>query len=539
VAALVLSIDWSFALDQLDAHEVRLALCSGRETAFLDVREHGQYGEGHPLRAVNVPYSRLEFETPALLPCRSTSIILLDDDDGVAEKAAVRLDSLGYRNLAILEGGVAAWAAEGMTLFKGVNVPSKALGELVEQYRHTPALEPHELRAWRDRGKPFVLVDGRTAAEHAKMTIPGAVSCPNAELAHRLPVLVADGETPVVVHCAGRTRSIIGAESLRALGVRNPVYALRNGTQGWRLAGFELVSGASANCPAMDAQAREVARQRAREFRRRCAIQTITLDDLDHWRTEEGRTLYVFDVRTDVEYRAGHLAGARHAPGGQLVQATDHWIVVLGARIVLVDDTGLRAGLVAFWLRQMGHHVVVLEEDVTQLATSQDPPEPPGQLQLDLPEAHLADIPEVLRSGAVILDLNPSLTYRTGHVDGARWAIRPRLGTLVLKRSERILVMSRDPRIAQLAALDLREMGLIALTHAGGTVAEWRAVGLPVVATPDEPRDEDCIDYLFFVHDRHDGNLESARQYLEWETNLVHQMDAFDRAMFRLPVDWP
>ena len=50
-------------------------------------------------------------------------------------------------------------------------------------------------------------------------------------------------ETLVVVNCAGRTRSIIGAQSLINAGVPNKVVALRNGTMGWNLAGFKPDSG--------------------------------------------------------------------------------------------------------------------------------------------------------------------------------------------------------------------------------------------------------------------------------------------------------
>ncbi|WP_459655385.1 rhodanese-like domain-containing protein, partial [Achromobacter xylosoxidans] len=57
--------------------------------------------------------------------------------------------------------------------------------------------------------------------------------------------LAPDPKTTIVVNCAGRTRSIIGAQTLINLGVPNPVYALENGTQGWYLADFELDHGAS------------------------------------------------------------------------------------------------------------------------------------------------------------------------------------------------------------------------------------------------------------------------------------------------------
>lgn len=45
--------------------------------------------------------------------------------------------------------------------------------------------------------------------------------------------------------------------------------------------------------------------------------------------------------------------------------------------------------------------------------------------------------------------------------------------------------------------------------------------------------DARCIDFLFFVHDRHDGNKEAARRYLAWETNLIGQLDEQELATFR------
>ena len=76
--------------------------------------------------------------------------------------------------------------------------------------------------------------------EFTKMNIPGAYCCPGAELVYRVSDASIDSETMVVVNCAGRTRSIIGCQSLINAGVPNPVVALKDGTMGWHLAGFEL-----------------------------------------------------------------------------------------------------------------------------------------------------------------------------------------------------------------------------------------------------------------------------------------------------------
>src|SRR5687768_13748350 len=104
---------------------LRRWLGDGGEIAFLDVREEGQHGDGHPLLAVNAPYSRLELIMPRLVPRRDCRIVLLDDGDGVAAKAARRLAGLGYSAIHALDGGVAAWSAAGHPLFPSTNVPSK------------------------------------------------------------------------------------------------------------------------------------------------------------------------------------------------------------------------------------------------------------------------------------------------------------------------------------------------------------------------------------------------------------------------------
>src|SRR5712691_735374 len=96
-----------------EVETVRGWLADGGEIAFLDMREEGQHGSGHPLLAVSLPYSRLETEVAPLVPRRSCRTVLLDDADGVAAKAARGLDGLGYDNLHVLTGGAAAWSAAG------------------------------------------------------------------------------------------------------------------------------------------------------------------------------------------------------------------------------------------------------------------------------------------------------------------------------------------------------------------------------------------------------------------------------------------
>ncbi len=169
-----------------------------------------------------------------------------------------------------------------------------------------------------------------------------------------------------------------------------------------------------------------------------------------------------------------------------------------------------------------------------------------GGLQsgLDLAPAQPSQVPalagitaqalhERMHQGEVaVVDLRAGMKYRAGHIAGARWSIRPCLASDLAGETRQIVLVADEPGMAQWAALELQ--GAAPLLLEGG-LAAWQQAGLPVEATPDSPTDAECIDYLFFVHDRHDGNKEAARRYLAWETGLVPQLDAQELAAFRLP----
>src|SRR5438445_7172106 len=329
------------------ASTLKTMLNDGAELALIDVREEGEFGRGHLLFACNLPLSRIELRIDALVPRQTTRVVLCDADDGLAQRAAARLLILGYDNLALLAGGVAAWRAAGYELFSGVNVPSKAFGEFVEHHDDTPRLAAEEIKAKLDAGADMVILDSRPMSEYRVMSIPTGIDCPGAELVHRVHDVAPSPETLVVVNCAGRTRSIIGAQSLINAGIPNKVVALRNGTMGWSLAGFACDSGKTARAPDVSRDGLAWGKTAAERVARRFGIARIDLATLERWRADAARTLYLFDVRDPREYAAGHVPGAVSAPGGQLVQATDQYVGTLGSRIVMIDPAEVRAVITA------------------------------------------------------------------------------------------------------------------------------------------------------------------------------------------------
>ena len=525
-------------ISKIDAHTLKAWLSDGAEIALLDVREAGQFGEAHPFFAVPLPYSRFELGLPDLVPNAGVRVVLCDAGDGVAERAARRAEERGYRNLHVLAGGAPAWGKAGYTLYAGVNVPSKTFGELVEHQRHTPRITACELQAMREAGENMVIVDGRTPAEYRRMNIPDGISCPNGELALRIHDIAPDPKTRIVVNCAGRTRSIIGAQTLIDFGVPNPVVALENGTQGWFLAGLELEHGASRSYPNEPSSAGLAERRsRARSFAAKHGAGFIGTDKVQAWGAEQTRTTYLLDVRTEAEHRARRVGGFRHAPGGQLIQATDQWIGVKGARIVLVDDELVRAPMVAGWLRQLGHEAYVLEGASASAASMLDMRGGTVISEADASSGAGPMAPEQLAAAlaagtAQVIDLRPSMEFRKGHIPGAVWSIRPRI-IAAADRNKTVVFIGQVEQFA-FAGLELAEAGFRDLNGLRGGFKGWRDAGLPVEATPDNPPDADCIDFLFFTARRHDNDAEAARQYLAWETGLLAQLDEQERGVFRI-----
>lgn len=522
------------ASTRVSARQLKDVLHDGGELALLDVREAGQFGESHLLFATPLPYSRLEMDVTALVPRKNVRVVLCDDGAmGAAELAAKRLQALGYSEVSVLDGGTRGWKDAGYTLFSGVNVPSKLFGELVEHAYHTPRVTVNELAKMKEAGDDFVIVDGRPFTEYQKMNIPGGICCPNAELPYRIGEIVKDPKTKIVVNCAGRTRSILGAQTLINFGVENPVYALENGTQGWVLADFELERGASRRYPdRVNASQLPVLRERAAALMSRYGVRTTRTEEVEQWLRDPQRTTYLLDVRTPEEFNAGSLPGALHAPGGQLVQATDQWVGVRNARIVLVDSDGVRAPVVASWLKQLGCDVYVLEDGI-HAGVRAEVPAPPDLPALPLAAA--AAVHRALEAGTcTVFDLRPSMDFRKAHIPGGHWTTRSRIRADASSAKGPIVLVADDTKIARLAAVDLHEAGVKDVSVLDGGIAAWMAEGLPTEASADVPRDSECIDYLFFVHDRHAGNREAMRQYLAWETGLIAQLDADDRMLFRV-----
>jgi rhodanese-related sulfurtransferase len=248
----------------------------------------------------------------------------------------------------------------------------------------------------------------------------------------------------------------------------------------------------------------------------------------------------VLDVRDPAEFRAGHRPGSRNAPGGQLVQATDQWIGVRNARIVLVDDTGVRARMTAAWLRQMGHRdVFVVEGGLEAVRTTAPAVVPVPELAAPVDLIDVTAFVHLLDSGArtVVLDLARSIEFRDGHIPGAIWGVRGRLEPLrpQLSGAGHVVITSPDGMLARLAVPEVKAL-TSAQVHVleGGTEA-WHAFGRPLIKDRTTPPDEACIDFYLRPYDRNSGVEAAMQAYLSWEIDLVHQIERDGTVAFGVP----
>ena len=530
---------------RLDAARVHALLSESAEFAFVDVREEGLFNSGHPLTIVSAPLSHLETRIAALVPRRATRIILMDQsDDGLAERAARRLAGWGYTDISIMTDGLEGWRTAGLEVFAGIYVPSKAFGEFVEHRYDTPAIDAEELRRWIDQGKDMLILDSRPYTEFHNYSLPGGIDCPGAELVHRVFDLIEREDTTIVVNCAGRTRGIIGAQSLINAGLKNPVVCVRNGTAGWHLSGETMARGSRTVAPPPSPKGLAAAIEASMRVSKRFGVREIDAAGLRDLQADPARSLYFFDVRSPEEYEAGHIEGARSAPGGQLIQSTDHYVGTRNARIVLCDDNGVRARMTASWLNQLGWtEVFVLTGGLSACGGALE--KGPEAVELLPPDTasgveriNVLELHHLLAAGeAVVVDLANSLRFRARHIPGAWFAVRSRLQEGLAQvaagapEAKRLVLTSDDGTFAAIAAADAAAASRLPVSLLDGGTAAWAAAGLPLAGGLENMTS--TTDDVWYSPYDYDDLRKSMTAYLTWEIDLIQQIEKDQSLQFR------
>lgn len=518
----------SIIAGRVEPRELCGALRSGVMLALIDVRPESAYSARHLIHAGSLPRRDLEIALPARVPLHCPIVVCDEADAGEARDAAADLLAWGYRDVRILAGGVVGWERAGLPVYGGMHTYSKAFGELVQTACGTPHVSARELVRMLEDPRPPTVIDCRPRNDYRHGSLSASVNLPGIELPYRLRSLVPDTSTPIVVHCAGRTRSIIGAQTLIEVGVPNPVSVLENGTMGWLLAGFPIVTRErTESAPGAGSPPAPGLAARCRMLATAFGVKEIGHADLDALlRSDESVTL-VLDVRTAEEFARGHHPAAAHAPGGQLLQATDRFVVIRGATLVLADDDGLRATLTAAWLRRMGWPRVLVMPMRSAPGPMAAGPVPrqyfrSGTRSVDVVDAHT--LHGMIETGrAQVYDLDTSIRYLRGHVPAARFIKRSSLCAILQRPQDgQVAVLCcADGTLSRVVAEALPAQHAVSLLEDGKR--GWVAAGYRLEVGPGTSIDAHDDVWRSPWEDPDDPGA-SMRQYLEWEVGLPEQL---------------
>lgn len=525
----------------LDVHN---RLDGKEEWAFIDVREQGAFDQGHPFWASNAPLSHLERVLPELVPRQQTPLVLMDDaDDGLARRAQQRLNGLGYTDVTIMQGGLQGWRESQLPFHTGIHVPSKAFGEFVEHHHGTPCIDVQQLKELNAQGQDLLLVDCRPFEEYKLSTLPGSINCPGMDLLTRVPGMMRSRDTMVVVHCAGRTRGIIGAQTLIHAQVAQSVVTLTNGMAGWILNGGELSHGNIQIAAKADPRVLGKTRSRVSKLAHDAGLKVIDLKQLEQLKKQAHRSLFLFDVRTPEEFQTAQLPGFRLAPGGQLLQSLDAFVGTRGSRIVLCDDDGVRARMTGYWLKQMGwDEIFVLEDPImaslwtSNTQTSKQPSEL-AKAVLDVPKVQASVLQAQMAAGeAVVIDLSDSLKFGRSHIPGAWFGVRARLNEALTQiPAHRVLVLtSEDGDFAAFAWAEAQALSKAPVFVLSGGNRAWVQAGFPMASGRD--RMTTLNDDVWYSPLERPDPIAAIHEYLRWEIGLNDHL-AIERGIrFQEPI---
>ena len=518
---------------ELSIEEFRALTEAEKNYSLLDIREPGEYNAGHIPNATLLQRREIEFRIADLVPVRETPIIIVGDRGARARLAATTMAFNGYKSVCLLRGGYPAWMETGQPAVTGTNVPSKRFGEEIHRKCGVPEIDPQELHLRMARSEAIRVLDARTPEEYGRFCIPEGVNVPGGDLVLWAGDLKKEPSGLIVVNCAGRTRGIIGTETLRLLGLEN-VRVLKNGTMGWLLSGLELEQRPNRATAGPSEMSRKFAEEQAGRIARSERVPSLPVPELRRLMDQRGRrTLYLIDVRSAREYAAGHIPGFQCVPGGQAIQRADDYIAVRQSTIVFACDLSARAVMAAYWYRAMGFNDVYFvrggveawKESGLEIETG-EPVKPVAGLERARGAARFISVQELAtelsgRNSPFILDVGASREYGRGHIPGALWLSR---GWLEEKFPAALSDLDRPVVItcptgdhSTLAGATLREIGYRNVFVLKNGTAAWTQEGLALqiglTRMLSEPNDVVLSASIT-------GDREAMRRYLEWEVEL-------------------
>jgi rhodanese-related sulfurtransferase len=180
---------------------------------LVDLRETQEVKKGFIKGAVSIPGKDLESAKDRFPADKSAPIILYSDTE---DSSAFRtISSWGYKNAAVLAGGIDAWTKGGGKLSKGKldttisYIPKPRPGEI--------SIEDFKAAVEKNAGNRIIL-DARDKDETMNGMISGAMNIPAGEITARLKELPKNKE--IITHCVTGLRAESAYDDLKAAGYK-------------------------------------------------------------------------------------------------------------------------------------------------------------------------------------------------------------------------------------------------------------------------------------------------------------------------------
>ncbi|MEE9350566.1 MAG: rhodanese-like domain-containing protein [Flavobacteriaceae bacterium] len=318
-----------------------------KTVTLVDVRTPEEFNEGHIKGAVNINFKKRTFpdyinaigkDKPVAIYCRSGNR---------SGKAALIMQSLGFKEIVDLDGGYKAWNASKKISSTSDNKVNKAVQAKLSKTKLTGKaiagkanqVDVSTFNTLIKENK-VTLVDVRTAKEFAEGHIDGAVNVDWKNRHFKKHILHITNAKPMAVYCRSGNRATRAMFAMQALGF-SEVYNLKDGFKSW----------SAANLP----------------------IKTLEVKgDKHHLDVENfnnaivGQVGTLVDIRTPKEYEAFHLPHSKNIDFKDNNFKANFSKLNKEAPVLIYCRSGGRSGRATKVLTEMGYEVYNLDKGIKQ-----------------------------------------------------------------------------------------------------------------------------------------------------------------------------
>ena len=327
---------------------VKILRSKNKDIAFIDVRKREKYVQGFAFGSINCETAKLNQHLNDLVPNNKTTILLIGiENDDNKKKIFKVLNKFNFKSYFTIKGDYKSWVKNKLPFWKGEYTLSKAFGEWVERSSNIKNILPNELKKIHKINN-FLQIDTRPKIEFEKFSLPFSHHCSGGEL----PIFLNNNlniNKTYIVHCAGRTRSIIAYQTLKDFNFKNKKYVLNGGTQNWVLSGNDRVYNNKSKIKKTKINLYKdykLSEEISKKFKIPATNKTI-----------HDPNSYFFQISSEIK-KFQNIKGWRNLNATTLIQNTDKFIASTLSKIFVYSFVPSSSLFSVIWLRRMGYNAI-------------------------------------------------------------------------------------------------------------------------------------------------------------------------------------